>query len=158
MHTFNKVDDITYAIGYWIDLEFIRLFDVRTRLHAIQATSILNGGSGVDQFHPPPFAVIEDYLVGTTSNPATMLTHLAAATAGLLIKSMSGTLIGLNINTPAAPTGLLTFRDGKDVAGAIMGVVDTSKSSTAGGMMKWPFKVGLFVVMTGNADVTIISS
>lgn len=69
MHTFIKYTDHLYTVGYWVvsGQKFVAvfqpLFDVDTSQHAVQAVSILNGGTGMS-VPPYPFWPIKEY-VGT---------------------------------------------------------------------------------------------
>jgi hypothetical protein len=84
-----------------------------------------------------------------------MLTHFSAA-GSTLIKTGSGWVADISINTTAA-SGNLTIYDGTSTAGAVMAVIDVSKSFSFGGVGQWPFTNGLFVVITGSPDITIVS-
>jgi hypothetical protein len=87
--------------------------------------------------------------------PGTKLTHLSAA-GSTLIKSGAGALISINVNTASA-NATLTVYDNISAAAPIMAVVDCSRGGVEGGFAGWPFTTGLFVVLVGTPDVTLIS-
>ena len=85
------------------------------------------------------------------------LEHFDSAFSQVLATG-SGWITHLSINTPST-SGTLTLYDGVDATGMVMAVIDTSKSNpNSGGLSPWPYQNGLFVTMTGNADVTIVHS
>ena len=84
------------------------------------------------------------------------LTHLAA-TGSYLIKAGKGWVTDISLNTMAT-NGSLTVYDGVDATGKVIAVIDVSKSSPGlAGSEPWGFSVGLFVVLSGTADLTIVS-
>jgi len=93
--------------------------------------------------------------VAIASIAGATLTHINAASSRL-IKTGAGWLSDISINTTAA-SGSLTIYDGTSASGAVMAVIDVSKSFSFGGMGQWPFVNGLFVVVTGSPDITLIS-
>ena len=87
----------------------------------------------------------------------TTVKHLTGA-GSTLIKTGSGWLSSININTPATSSATLTVYDGVDASGSVLGILDISKQAgTTGGFSPWPFQTGLFVVQSAVADITIIA-
>ena len=77
------------------------------------------------------------------------------AAGSLLIKTGKGYISTFSINTAA--TGSLTIYDGINATGTVIAVIDTSKNTANSAFSPWPIQTGLFVVLVGNADITIIS-
>jgi len=98
--------------------------------------------------------------VWITTNPEgeqVKVTHLTN-TGNYLIKTGSGFITDISVNTPAN-SGTLTIYDGVNASGAVLAVIDVSKNTQSGsGSSPWPFATGLFAVLNGNADVTILST
>jgi hypothetical protein len=84
-----------------------------------------------------------------------ILLHIAVA-GSYLVSSGTGWVADISINTTAA-SGSLTVYDGIDATGTVMAVIDASKSSLGAGFSPWRFVNGLFVVLNGNADITIVA-
>jgi hypothetical protein len=101
----------------------------------------------------------QGFPVWTVPNPKgspLKLLHINAA-GSYLVKGSSGWLVEFSVNSTAV-SGSLTMYDGLDATGAVMAVVDASKGTVGGSTTQpWPFATGLFVVMTGNADCTIVT-
>ena len=87
--------------------------------------------------------------------PAT-LTHFNTA-GSYLILSGPGWITGVEVNTTAT-SGTLTLYDGTDATGYVMAVIDVSKQAPSPGSgTPWPCKNGLFIVLSGNADITVVA-
>jgi|SRR5215467_3419620 len=87
---------------------------------------------------------------------AATLTHLTTA-GSYLIASRPGFLSEVSINTTGA-SGSLVLYDGIDATGAVMAVIDISKGNpSSGNSTPWPFKTGLFAVLSAAADITILT-
>jgi hypothetical protein len=105
----------------------------------------------------PALSAPEDYAspIWLAPPPAGVtLTHINAA-GSLLIKTGKGYISTISINTAA--TGSLTIYDGINATGAVIAVIDTSKNTANSALSPWPIQTGLFIVLVGNADITIIS-
>ena len=92
------------------------------------------------------------YLAGS---PSATLLHINTA-GSVLVKTGAGALRSIDINTPAASNSTLTFYDGTTAAGAVMAVIDCTKQTANVGTAGWPFKVGLFLALTGTPDLTLV--
>jgi hypothetical protein len=119
-------------------------------IRTLLAAALVAAGVG------PAAAASEDLAspIWLAPTPGSALTHLSAA-GSTLIKTGKGWLSTISINTPA--TGSLTVYDGTNGSGTVLGVIDTSKNTTASGLTPWPFQVGCYVVLVGNADITIVT-
>jgi hypothetical protein len=85
---------------------------------------------------------------------AVNLLHIAAA-GSYLLKTGAGWLEGMSLNTTG--NGTLTIYDGIDATGTVMGVIDVSKGNPSPEPDNpWPFQIGLFMVLSAAADLTII--
>ncbi|MGH9208640.1 MAG: hypothetical protein ACRD1G_19165 [Acidimicrobiales bacterium] len=85
--------------------------------------------------------------------------HVAALTAGTALKTGSGVLHAVVINTRGATGNLLTLYDGASTAGSVLAVIDTT---AAVGSLRFDaaFLVGLFAVLAVGtaADLTIAAA
>lgn len=76
--------------------------------------------------------------------------NLAATTAGTLIKTGPGVLLGLNINSVGTGgANVLTLYDGLSTAGTILGVWPTTTVGAIN-LQEMNFVTGLFVVLTAT--------
>jgi len=92
----------------------------------------------------------------SSSEIAATLTHLTTA-GSYLIASQPGFLVEVSVNTTAS-AGSLTLYDGIDATGAVMASIDISKGNpSSGNSTPWPFKTGLFAVLSAAADITILT-
>ena len=104
---------------------------------------------------PAPYSATPVWL---SPSGLSQLAHFNTPQSGLLLATGPGWMTHISINTPST-SGSLTLYDGIDATGSVMAIFDTSKSNiNSGGMMPWPYQNGLFVTMTGTADVTIVFS
>jgi hypothetical protein len=92
------------------------------------------------------------YLAGA---PNSTLSHLSSPGSTLLVTG-KGAIMAIDINTPGASGAKLTVYDGVDATGAVMGVIDCTKQTGQAGGLGWPFKTGLFVVVAGSPDLTLV--
>lgn len=83
-----------------------------------------------------------------------ILTRVATASS-VLIKTGAGQILSIAINQTAGAN--LTVYDGIDATGAILAVINTNSIGYNFGPAPWPFNTGLFVNLSQNAGVTIIS-
>jgi hypothetical protein len=106
------------------------------------------------QYQPTagPVQAAPVYLAGGPTG--TSLRHLNAA-GSTLLKTGSGVVLAIDINTSSA-SSTLTVYDGTSAAGAVMASVDCSNRGTDIGGSGWPFSTGLFVTLTGTPDITIV--
>jgi hypothetical protein len=99
---------------------------------------------------------IKDFAAGVASGSAF---NIAANTAGVQIKTGSGTFLGININTVGTGgANVITLYDGLSTAGAILGIFPTT---TLGSIVlqEMNFVVGLFAVLTGtttSGNITVV--
>ena len=90
--------------------------------------------------------------------PQTLLQpfHIAANSAGAVIKTGRGQLGEVTINTKGATSNILTLYDGLTTGGTVIGIIDTT---VAVGTFLYDvrFETGLFYVLAGGtaADLTI---
>jgi hypothetical protein len=93
--------------------------------------------------------------IAPNPTPATLF-HTGVA-GSYLVASSPGWITGISVNT-TAQSGTLTVYDGVDASGAVLGVIDVSKGNpNPQAASPWPFRVGLFLVLSGNADITIVA-
>jgi hypothetical protein len=121
------------------------------------ALALLASPALAQQPRPPTENPANAQPVWLAPNPnGQTLTHLSAA-GSTLIKTGSGWISSIAVNT-AATSGSLRVYDGVDATGAVIGVLDVSKNGAGiTGSTPWAYHVGLYVVLSGTADVTIVS-
>jgi hypothetical protein len=83
------------------------------------------------------------------------LNHIATA-GSYLLKAGKGWITGISVNTYSQSAGTLTVYDGTSASGSVMAVVDVSKQTGTQNAEYWGFQNGLFVVLSTNADITIV--
>jgi hypothetical protein len=111
----------------------------------------MKGPPNFDRFNAQPV-----WLCPSPAGSPIKLTHIAAA-GSYLIEDGWGFLMEVSINTTAS-SGSLTLYDGLDATGNVMAVIDVTKNNpSASNNTPWPFNTGLFVVLSGGADVTILN-
>ena len=94
--------------------------------------------------------------IAPNPTPATLF-HTGAA-GSYLIASAPGWITGISVNTTVQGSGTLTVYDGVDASGTVIGVIDVSKGNPSPqAASPWPFRVGLFVVLSAAADITIVA-
>jgi hypothetical protein len=124
-------------------------------------------------FAPPWRKLIEATVmpIGDFANPVFImpnpvpgtLTHIVgtAAAQSILIRTGAGWLTGVSVNSVATGSATATIFDGTDGTGAVMAVIDVSKSNPSPqSAAPWGFRNGLFVTVSngsGGADITIVS-
>lgn len=86
--------------------------------------------------------------------PPSVLTRIATQSS-VLIKTGPGLILSIAINQTAGAN--FTVYDGIDATGAIMAVINTNSIGYNFGPAPWPFHTGLFVNLSQNAGVTVIS-
>lgn len=88
--------------------------------------------------------------------PALSYTHIAANTAGTLIRTGRGVFSEVTINTKGATGNLLTVYDGTSTGGTVIASIDTT---VAVGSFLYDVRVevGIYVVLASGtaADLTI---
>jgi hypothetical protein len=81
-----------------------------------------------------------------------MQTHLNAA-GSTLIKTGGCRIESLSINTGAATSNIALY-DGTSAAGTLVALVDTTTPRFLQSV--WTFRTGLFTVVTGAPDLTMV--
>lgn len=77
--------------------------------------------------------------------------NFTAANAGQIIKTGSGALQGVIINTGGA--GTITLYDGVSTGGTKIGIINTAAQASL--YYGVAFTTGLFAVVTGTEDITV---
>jgi hypothetical protein len=101
--------------------------------------------------------------IAPNPNPGGTLTHIVgtAQAQSMLIRTGAGWITGVSVNSVATGTATMTCYDGTDATGAVIGVIDISKSNPSPQTAApWGFQTGFFVVVSngsGGADITIVS-
>jgi len=87
---------------------------------------------------------------------ATLYTHIAAFTAGQLIKTGPCLLQSVSINTKGVTGAVLTLYDGTSAAGTVLAVIDTTQNVQTL-LYNLACTTGLFIAYSGTTagDITI---
>ena len=98
--------------------------------------------------------------IAPNPNPGGTLTHINAP-GSYLVRSGTGWITGITVNSMASGSATMTCYDGIDATGTVIAVIDVSKSNPSPQTAApWGFSVGFFVVLSAGAsgaDVTIVS-
>jgi hypothetical protein len=101
--------------------------------------------------------------IAPNPNPGGTLTHLTGSAGGssTLIRSGAGWITGISVNSVATGTATMTCYDGINASGAVIAVIDVSRSNPSPQTAApWGFQTGFFVVLsngTSGADITMVS-
>ena len=111
----------------------------------------MNGPPNFNRFNAQPV-----WICPSPSDTFVTLTHINAP-GSYLIQSSWGFITEISVNT-TANSGSLTIYDGLDATGNVLAVIDVTKGNpSSGNATPWPFMTGLFVVLAGTPDITILS-
>ena len=90
-----------------------------------------------------------------TSVPVSNISfNIAAANAGVQIKTGPGVLASMNVNTIVANSTITLF-DGLSAAGKKLGAWNTGAGAPPQALVGLAFTTGLFAVVVGTSDVTV---
>jgi hypothetical protein len=104
----------------------------------------------------PTFDRINAQPVWIAPNPTPGTLFHTGAAGSYLVASGPGWITGISVNTTG--NGSLTVYDGVDATGTVIGVIDVSKGNPSPQTAApWPFRNGLFLVLSAAADITIVA-